>query len=57
MYLETAPGDARETHTHAHVLQEELALLDVAATDLNGGLVDERRRTTHWDFTPTPVQA
>ena len=44
-------------HTHAHVLQEELALLDVAATDLNGGLVDERRRTTHWDFTPTPVQA
>ena len=48
---------AREMHTHAHVLQEELALPDVAATDLNGGLVDERRRTTHWDFTPTPVQA
>ena len=28
-------------HTHAHVLQEELALPDVAAADLNGGLVDE----------------
>ena len=37
-------------HTHAHVLQEELALPDVAATDLNGGLVDERRRTTHWEI-------
>ena len=33
-------------HTHAHVLQEGLALLDVAATDLIGGLVDKRRRTT-----------
>ena len=33
-------------HTHAHVLQEELALPDVAATDLNGGLVDEPRTGT-----------
>ena len=55
--ISIAAGYTREMHTHAHVLQEELALLDVAANDLNGGLVDERRRTTHWDFTPTPVQA
>ena len=53
---QTAPG-MHVMHTHAHVLQEELALPDVAATDLNGGLVDERRRTARWDFTPTPVQA
>ena len=52
---QTAPG-MHVRCTHAHVLQEELVLPDVAATDRDGGLVDDPR-TPYWGSTLSPVQA